>query len=94
MINKFFNLFKNNQIYLNYNQKRYDFILNLLKTKKKISVIFLVNHISQWKYQSLFEIFVNNEKYDVSVIFVPDENYNTNYNDEYLFNKNEFEKKK
>ena len=91
---KLFNLFKNNQIYLDYNQKRYNSILKSLKVKKKISIIFLTNHISQWKYQSLFEIFTKNTKYDVNVIFIPDENYNSDYYDEYLKNKAEFKKKK
>lgn len=93
-MNKILNILKNNQIYLNYNQKRYNFILNSLKVKNKISILFLANHISQWKYQSLFEIYVNKEKYDVNVIFIPNENYNSNYNTEYLFNKEEFKKKR
>ncbi|MDC3184490.1 CDP-glycerol glycerophosphotransferase family protein [Candidatus Pelagibacter sp.] len=92
-MNKLFNLLKDNQIYLNYNQRRYDYILKSLKVKNKISVIFLVNHISQWKYQSLFEIFNNKDKYDVSVIFIPDENYSEDYHNEYLINKKEFKKK-
>lgn len=92
-MNKLFNLLKNNQIYLYYNQKRYDFILKSLKNKNKISVIFLANHISQWKYQSLFEIFNNKYKYDANVIFIPDENYNSDYHNEYLINKKEFKKK-
>ena len=92
-MNKLFYLLKNNQIYFNYNRRRYNFILKSLKFKNKISVIFLVNHISQWKYQTLFEIFNNSDKYNVNVIFIPDENYNSNYHNEYLFNKNEFKKK-
>ena len=92
-MNKLFNLLKNNQIYLNYNQKRYDFILKSLKDKNKISVIFLANHISQWKYQSLFEIFNSKDKYHTNVIFIPDENYSSNYHNEYLINKKEFKKK-
>ena len=58
-MNKIFNLLKNNSVYLKYNQNRYNQILKSLKVKKKISVIFLTNHISQWKYQSLFEIFID-----------------------------------
>ena len=92
-MNKLFYLLKNNQIYFNYNRRRYNFILKSLKFKNKISVIFLVNHISQWKYQTLFEIFNNSDKYNVNVIFIPDENYNSNYHNEYFFNKNEFKKK-
>ena len=92
-MNKFFNLLKKNQIYLNYNQKRYNFILKSLKFKNKISVIFLVNHVSQWKYQELYEIFNIRDRFNVNVIFIPDENYNKNYHNEYLFNKNEFKKR-
>ena len=93
-MNKLFDFLKNNQIYLKYNQKRYDSILKSLKVKNKISIIFLTNHISQWKYQSLFEIFTKKIKYDVNVIFIPDENYNSDYYDEYLKNRAEFKKKK
>ena len=92
-MNKIFYLLKNNSVYLKYNQNRYNQILKSLKVKKKISVIFLTNHISQWKYQSLFEIFTKKIKYDVYVIFIPDENYNTDYQDEYLKNKKEFKDK-
>ena len=92
-MNKIFNLLKNNPIYLKYNQSRYNKILKSLKVKKKISIIFLINHISQWKYQSLFEIFTKKIKYDVNVIFIPDENYNSDYQDEYLKNKKEFKEK-
>ena len=69
-MNKLFYLLKNNQIYFNYNQRRYNFILKSLKFKNKISVIFLVNHISQWKYQTLFEIFNNNDKYNIELEYV------------------------
>ena len=93
-MNKLLDFLKNNQIYLKYNQKRYNSILKSLKVKNKISIIFLTNHISQWKYQSLFEIFTKKIKYDVNVIFIPDENYNSDYYDEYLKNKAEFKKKK
>ncbi|WP_440927719.1 CDP-glycerol glycerophosphotransferase family protein [Candidatus Pelagibacter sp.] len=92
-MNKLSNFLKNNQIYLNFNKRRYDHILKSLKFKNKISVIFLVNHISQWKYQLLFEIFNNKDKFDVHVIFIPDENYNADYHNEYLLNKVQFSKK-
>ena len=39
------------------------------------------------------EIFIKKIKYDVNVIFIPDENYNTDYQDEYLKNKKEFKEK-
>ena len=84
--------FKNNFLYLFFNKKRYELIINKLKAKKKINIIFLTNHISQWKYQILINIFNRNDKYITKVIFVPDNNYNKDYLSEFNFNKIEFKK--
>ena len=54
--------FKNNFLYLFFNKKRYELIINKLKAKKKINIIFLTNHISQWKYQILINMFNRNGK--------------------------------
>ena len=92
MLFNFLYKFKNNFIYLFFNKKRYEIIVNKLKSKKKINIIFLTNHVSQWKYQILIEIFNRNDKYITKVIFVPDDNYNKDYLTEFNFNKVEFEK--
>ena len=84
--------FKNNFLYLLFNKNRYELIINKLKSKKKINVIFLTNHISQWKYQGLINMFNRNDKYISKVIFVPDNNYNKDYLSEFNINKSEFKK--
>ena len=92
MFFKFLNILKDNNLYLNYKQNRYKTIINKLKTKDKISVIFLINHISQWKYQTLFNLFNKSKKYVPFVIFIPDDNHSNSYLDGYIFNKSEFKK--
>ena len=92
MISKLLTLFTNNKFYFFFNELRYCSIVKNLKNKKKINVIFLINHISQWKYDLLFNIYKKNSRYTVKVFFVPIDNYNINYLDEYKFNKNEFKK--
>ena len=44
MINKINHILKNNQFYLLFHHNRYKKIINKLKIKKKISVLFLTNH--------------------------------------------------
>ena len=92
MLFNFLYKFKNNFIYLFFNKKRYEIIVNKLKSKKKINIIFLTNHISQWKYQILINMFNRNGKYITKVIFVPNDNYNKDYLTEFNFNKVEFKK--
>jgi hypothetical protein len=93
MISKIITKLKDNSLYLNYNNYRYRKILKKIKKKNKINIIFLTNHISQWKYQSLLNLFDKFAKYKTSIIFIPDDNYNNNYKSEYIFNKIEFKKK-
>lgn len=93
MISKIITKLKDNSLYLNYNNYRYRKILDKIKKKNKINIIFLTNHISQWKYQSLLNLFDKFAKYKTSIIFIPDDNYNNNYKSEYIFNKIEFKKK-
>ena len=92
MIFKFLNKLKDNFLYLNYNKNRYQKILNKIKKKRNINIVFLTNHISQWKYQSLLILFNKFTKYKTNVIFIPNDNYNNNYHSEYDFNKFEFKK--
>ena len=92
MIYKFLNLLKNNKLYFLINEYRYRSIIQSLQNKNKINVVFLINHISQWKYHSLFNIYKNNKRYSVKIIFVPVDNFGTNYLNDYKFNKNEFKK--
>ena len=92
MISNFLTRLKNNFLYFNYNKKRYEKILNKIKKKNIINIVFLTNHISQWKYQFLLNLFFKSSKYKTSVIFIPDENYNNDYQSEYHFNKIEFKK--
>ena len=92
MISKIINKFRDNYLYLNYNKNRYQQILNKIKNKNYINIIFLTNHIAQWKYQSLFNLFNKFKKYKTNVIFIPDDNYSNNYQSEYNFNKSEFKK--
>lgn len=92
MIFKFLNKLKDNFLYLNYNKNRYQKILNKIKKKDNINIVFLTNHISQWKYQSLLLLFNKFTKYKTNVIFIPNDNYNNNYHSEYDFNKFEFKK--
>ena len=92
MLNQFINKFKDNILYLKFNENRYKLIIQKLKIKNKINVIFLTNHISQWKYHPLFNIFKKDSRYHVKVIFIPDDNYNKNYLSEFEFNKVEFNK--
>ena len=92
MISKLHNLFKNNRLYLFFNNLRYNSIIKDLQNKKKINVIFLINHISQWKYHSLFNIYKKNNKYSVKVIFIPVDDLSGSYLDKYTFNKKEFSK--
>lgn len=90
MIKKILNNFKNNKIYVFFKQKKYNNLVKNIRLKKNISILFLTNHISQWKYQSLFKTFSLNKRYKCSVVFVPDENYNENFSHSYKFNKREF----
>ena len=92
MLSKIINKFRDNYLYLNYNKNRYQQILNKIKNKNYINIIFLTNHIAQWKYQSLFNLFNKFKKYKTNVIFIPDDNYSNNYQSEYNFNKSEFKK--
>lgn len=92
MISKIINKLRDNYLYLSYNNNRYQQILNKIKNKNRINIIFLTNHVSQWKYQSLFNLFNKFKKYKTNVIFIPDDNYSNNYQSEYNFNKLEFKK--
>ena len=92
MISKLHNLFKNNRLYLSFNSLRYHSIIKDLRNKKKINFIFLINHISQWKYHSLFNIYKKNNRYSVKVIFIPVDDLSESYLDNYTFNKKEFSK--
>ena len=92
MISKFLNILKNNKLYFLINEYRYRSIIQSLQNKNKVNIVFLINHISQWKYHSLFNIYKNNKRYSVKVIFVPVDNSGTNYLNDYSFNKSEFQK--
>ena len=91
MLKKILNQIKNNQIFINFKQKKYNDLIKKIKLKKEISILFLTNHISQWKYQSLHKTFSLNTRYKCSVVLVPDENYEKNFNQSYEFNKKEFQ---
>ena len=56
MLKKILNQIKNNRILINFKQKKYNDLINKIKLKK-ISILFLTNHISQWKYQSYIKLF-------------------------------------
>ena len=90
MLEKILNQIKNNQIFINFKQKKYIDLIEKIKLKKEISILFLTNHISQWKYQSLHKTFTLNTRYKCSVVLVPDENYEQNFSHSYEFNKKEF----
>lgn len=49
-------------------QKQYDKIIQKLKTKEKIKVVFLNCESSKWSYQSLYEIFSNDKRFEVQVL--------------------------
>ena len=91
MFKKILDNIKNNKIYINFKQRNYNNLVKKKKLKKKISILFLTNHISQWKYQSLYKIFSLNKRYECRVILIPDENYDQNYSHSYEFNKKEFQ---
>ena len=88
---KILNYIKNNRIFINLKQKKYNDLIKEIKFKKKISILFLTNHISQWKYQSLHKAFSLNVRYKCNVVLIPDENYDQNYSQSYEFNKKEFQ---
>tara|TARA_Y100000591_G_scaffold289518_1_gene274668 strand:- start:459 stop:1706 length:1248 start_codon:yes stop_codon:yes gene_type:complete len=91
MLKKILDYLKNNKIFIDLKQKKYNDLIRNTKLKKKISILFLTNHISQWKYQSLYRIFSLNKRYKCHVVLIPDENYDKNYNHSYKFNKKEFQ---
>ena len=90
MFTRIFDIIKNNKIFINYKQNNYNSLVKKIKSQKKISILFLANHISQWKYQTLFNIFSLNKRYSCNVILIPDENYDKNFKNSYEFNKDEF----
>ena len=93
MNNRIINFLRDNKFFLAVNNLKHRSIVKKLKSKNSINLLFLTNHISQWKYQTLLEKFLKNNRYNCSVVFLPDENYNNNYVESYNFNKDEFKKK-
>lgn len=92
MISRILTFFKNNKIYHYAQNLKYQSIIKKLKSKKKINIIFLANHISQWKYDSLLNIYKIKNRYLAKVIYVPNTIINNDYLDEYNFNRVEFKK--
>ena len=73
---------KINKLFLSFerkaNNKRYIEILNTIKTKKQVEIIFLVSHPSQWKYKTLYDLFEQSLIYNPTVAVINEETYEAN----------------
>lgn len=54
-----------------YNSRILPKILEQKKGKEKLNVAFIVYNVSMWKYQSLYEIMANDEKFNPFIVLTP-----------------------
>lgn len=74
-------------IYRSYYYFLYKKKIKELKNKKKINVSFLISNITQWKYNSLYIKFKDNEKFIPTIYVVPDIHNINNPTSKIILNK-------
>lgn len=53
-------------------RRHFKLVCRLRKKEKKLSVLFIVQHTSQWKYQGLLELMIQSQIYDPHILIAPD----------------------